>query len=163
VSRFVRKRLMRPRDVNTYGGRLLYHTASFTTGQVELALDAVARSSIPRLAWAARNLFELTIITDYLSRSSENRERFVRECSLDSLFIMDKFDMLGGDSSSNAVVEAKRQRLEKNQRGSRSTHAIATEIDRAADYAENVRGAVKDEPPCALGAVRWDGRCPIVG
>jgi hypothetical protein len=144
-------------DWHEADGRMLYHVASFITGQIERALDAFARLSVLDLAWATRNLFELTIISDYLSRSQQNRERFMKECALDSLFVMDKLkaiDERGGAGSRNEVVEAKRQRLKQkvgvlknNQQGSRTTHDIADEIGRLPDFTEMYRVLSKMSHP----------------
>jgi hypothetical protein len=71
--------------------------------------------SIPDLAWVTRNLFELTIICDYLSRSRENtrsrenRESFIKECALDSVFVISKLrgiDLKNGEDPQGEVVEA---------------------------------------------------------
>lgn len=127
-------------------GRILYHLTVFIGGQLERALAATVTLSIPDLAWVTRNLFELTIISDYLSRSRENRERFIQECALDSLFVIDKFkgiDLKNGDDSQDEVVEAslvrlkqKTAALDSKRHGSRTTREIAKEIGREAIFNE---------------------------
>jgi hypothetical protein len=155
-------------------GRMLHHLCLCIVGQIERVLDAATTSSVMGLSWATRNLFELTIITDYLCRSADNRKRFVEECNLDSLFMMDKFmaiDRRSRDTNHSEVVEGKRKRLQQrvgdahpqSKQGSRDTRSLARDIGREKDYEELYKPLSKMSHPtpfAILGgtdeSVSWD-------
>jgi hypothetical protein len=144
-------------------GRLLYHLASFIQGRIEWSAEATIRLAMMELSSAARSLFELTIISDYLSRSPENRSRFVAECALDGLEIMDRLEQIDQQHSQGPATEQiaeKRRRMEAKMNAaglqgkkSRDTRVLAREIGREADFGELYKVYSKMSHPTAWAIV----------
>ena len=155
-------------------GRLLFHLASYVEKQIDAALRATMANAAIDLAWATRNLFELTIISDYLSRSAENRNQFTIDCDLDTLEIMEKLSAIDArdpEAEPDDNVEAKRVRIQQRtascgRKTSRDTRAIAQVIARENEFKELYKVFSKLSHPTAwaiLGgsqeSIAWDKFC----
>jgi len=125
-------------------GRMLAHVADLAVGQLECCISRSQRLSIMELASATRNLFELIFISDYLSRSAENRLCFVNEVEADTRYIKAQMGKTYysriGDAEHRSVISRLRARdtatepLGRINNGSRPASKIAAELGREDDF-----------------------------
>lgn len=156
---FLRMGNERGTDWTEGDGRMLFDVVNLIQSLLERCVDAALRSSVMELSVCVRNLFELTVISDYLSRSSANRIRFEGECALDTLEVMDslrRIDERDPNNEANLIVQAKQRELEDKiaflgltGKRPRDTRLIARDIGREDDFSEIYKVYSKMSHPSA--------------
>lgn len=144
---YVRLLLVHIANANALGHqKVFHHIANYLLGQFEKCGAAALGLRMDTLASCTRNLFELSLVVDYVCAADHNMSRFIGDCAIDDLEIMKKFSDIDRSDPNYAQDQKSMEREARLRRkvdtlgltGQRPLEAfqIAKAVNREPEYKE---------------------------
>jgi hypothetical protein len=113
IRRFLNQ-LERAKEFNHQ--REFRHITNYMIGQLEKCGPAAVGLNMDWLASATRNLFELSFVVDYVCSSDQNMRRFMGDCAIDDLEVMERFRAVDQRAADYVPDEKATERAERLKR-----------------------------------------------